>query len=340
MGLGFMLFCLGEMYIGILIRIDDPSLNHLNWRRLLVLGSLPAVFFGTLAFLFLPESAMYNSMVGKMKEAQQLLATLATRNGRPDLPVAFREPEVRRERTHMAAIREELRILFRPPLLLTTLIVIESAFCVNLSYYGSMYAFPQVLTQIDGSSTADELILGALFELAGCVFATAICVTMPRIPAMKLSLGLMSLALAAFGFAGPKQNGTLLMSMVMYFGYYTVKFGTTIVFLVVYQYAAEVYPTNVRTSGSAVCLGCGRLAGMLAPLIYESVSKSVGYGAYFYLMSSLCLVTFLLVYLLPFETFGKQLNDNVEALVNGEACLLGNQQASYGSLPRSCASSA
>merc|ERR1740115_66709 len=73
-------------------------------------------------------------------------------------------------------------------------------------------------------------------------------------------------------------------------------------FLLVYLYATEVFPTEVRVTGNAVCLAAGRVAAMLTPLVFEVlVSRTGGYSAFFVCIMALLLVNFFLISLLPFE---------------------------------------
>merc|ERR1719265_2173562 len=55
-----------------------------------------------------------------------------------------------------------------------------------------------------------------------------------------------------------------------------------VLFCGAYVFASEVYPTSIRTTGSACAVGFGRLGAMVSPLVYESVTEATGNHATFF----------------------------------------------------------
>lgn len=99
----------------------------------------------------------------------------------------------------------------------------------------------------------------------------------------------------------------------MIIGYYGMKCFVNIGFVVVYQYSIEIYPTSARTTGSALAIGSGRIAGIISPLLFEAMHKKTGgYGAFFYMLLGLAVFNFLLVDFLKYETQGKLLKEDLE----------------------------
>ncbi|PWA41407.1 General substrate transporter [Artemisia annua] len=83
-------------------------------------------------------------------------------------------------------------------------------------------------------------------------------------------------------------------------------------FTVASIYAPEVYPTNVRATGVGITTAVGKIGGMVCPLI----AVGMGSGCHQTLPVILFEVTILLsglsILLLPFETKGKELTDNID----------------------------
>jgi len=82
------LFSIGEVYAALLIFLDDPSMQDLNWRRLLQLGAIPAFVFWVIGSAFLQQSPFFLGTVWEERGGQrgansyakrQLLATCVCR---------------------------------------------------------------------------------------------------------------------------------------------------------------------------------------------------------------------------------------------------------------------
>ena len=82
-----------------------------------------------------------------------------------------------------------------------------------------------------------------------------------------------------------------------------------------YTFAAELFPTEVRSVGVGFCVFVGRLGSILAPFVLRlaaalRVSQMIFYAAF-------GIVGAVAVYFLP-ETAGKQLKDRLEDSDNDE----------------------
>jgi len=109
---------------------------------------------------------------------------------------------------------------------------------------------------------------------------------------MKVYLGFTSLSLMSFAFSLLRPGGSAKIFQLA--GLYGIKCFVSIGFLVVYQYAIEIYPTESRTTGVAITIGSGRLAGIISPLVIEAiVSVTGGFSAFFFHLGLCYLVEFL-----------------------------------------------
>merc|ERR1740127_217756 len=143
-------------------------------------------------------------------------------------------------------------------------------------YYGCLYAFPQVLASSSGmkEGAAIQLLIGALWEIPGEALGIGMGMLMNRLPNIKVYL--LPTGLSVLSFTLAMQVPTKAAMFFQTIGYYGIKCFVDIGFVVVYQYAIEIYPTEARTTGSAITMGSGRIAGIIAPLVFEGLYSSTG----------------------------------------------------------------
>lgn len=310
------LFTVGEVFSVLCVWDDDPYMRHSSWRWLLVMGTLPSLLFGALAFFFLHQSPHYLAAEGDIKAAREVLKSIAADNGKPDACVDFKAAP-KRASAPGAKSAGPFALIFSRKYAYSTIVVIYSCFVLNLTFYGTLYAMPQI---IGGGHTrqvpALTMLLVALYEFPGIVLAVICGMMFPRKPVMVVYLATVSASLLAFavGAAGSTADVEDGWShALLQGGFIGIKGFGSIGYVVVYQYAAEIYPTMARTTGSGVSMAGGRVGGLTAPLIFEwLLSLTDGYEAFFHLIAVLCLLDFFLVVFLPFETFGKTLPEDID----------------------------
>lgn len=310
------LFSLGEMYSAFIIYCQDPFMINLDWRLLLQVGSLPAALMCISAYMLLTESPMYLSIKGEHSEAKKVLEVMRSDNGKHDVSIEFSAPKVLQDRSLDDGLSRQLSIILSSHLFLSTAICIYSCFVLNFLFYGCLYAFPHVIGQVKMPGTpAMGLVYGATMELLGTCVGITVGMKIKRKSAQKWYLAGAVLSLLAFAGASP-MVGSGVTTLVLYAGYFGIKFFTSIGFTIVYQYSVEIYPTEARVTGTAVVIAGGRLASILAPVVYEAITSIAGglFEPFFYLVAALCAVNFLFIDLLPYETAGVELQDRLELL--------------------------
>lgn len=317
----FLLFMLGEVYTSLLLLLDDPQLEVLHWRRLFVLGALPAFFSFFASALLLHDSPSFLALRGRRQEAKAVLQSMRDDNSAGDVDVDFAEPKQAQESLAASSTGDspeapahKFHILMGEQLRGTTLIVMLSCFVVNFICYGSLYAFPQVLTESTvGASPAMSLLLGSFTELPGYLVGIAVGLVMPRKSMMKLYLGLVIVSIMAHLGSYRLPHGSTASLALACAGYFGIKGFVCIGWLGVYVYASEVFPTDVRSSGLAACFAVGRFAASIAPLVFEAGVSITGDGnkSFFTIMALSAMVNLLFIDSLPFETFQRQLRDEV-----------------------------
>lgn len=213
------------------------------------------------------------------------------------------------------AATAQIEVVFSPKMFWTTMNVMYSCFCLNLAYYGTLYAFPEVLAQVlTTSSAASELIVGAAWEIVGQMIAFTVGLSVLRKTAIKTYLGLSVTSLILFCMgASASSTDNWIMEIILKLGYYGTKTFVSMGFIIVYQYATEIYPTSARITGSALNMAAGRLAAMLAPLIYElTVDYTESFMPFFLGIAAFLTMNALFVDWLKYETAGVALKDDAD----------------------------
>lgn len=315
-------FSVGELYSGSLLLADDPQMVDLHWRALLIFNAIPSVIFGLLALAFLQQSPLYLACCGRYQESRVVLESMRRDNRAHAVSIDFKPHRVL---CGGSGIPRQFRVVFGRELWVTSCIVMFSCFAWNLSYYGALYAFPQVMGEVEfGSSPAANLLLGAAVEIIGILLSVPCMLRLSRKLVMRVYLILTALGLFAFALGCSGVGGGLVAQGLLLFGYYGEKFTCTLGVLVFYLYASEVYPTMARTTGTALCFAAGRVASMLSPLLYElMVEVFQRPELFFQFIAAINVVNLAIVSFLPFETFGKPLRDDVpEAKAAGYGAVL------------------
>jgi len=312
------LFAFGEMYSAGLIWADDPLLHHLNWRKLLVLGAAPSLVLGLGACLLLVESPKYLVMKGRQHEANKALRSIAAANGCPaPPPMEFDAAETPKAEAELG-LCGRLRAVWGRRLGFTSFVLCFSTFTLNFLYYGTVYAFPQVLPSLHlNISPGANLFLGAAVEIPGFLLAIWVAGVTSRRLAIQAYLASSFLAIACF-LHGTGMDATFSVSdrhyqWAVYVGFLGLKMVVNIGFVVIYSYTSEVYPTAVRTTGTATCLAVGRIGAMVCPLVYEVLAQATNsFHSFFVTLGCLTLSNAVLAWFLTIETAGKQLSDTLE----------------------------
>lgn len=229
--------------------------------------------------------------------------------------VDFAEPMVQRREEESST--GEWRKIGSGPLLITTVIMAYTCFAVNLVYYGSLYAFPQILPTLSASSgdsvsAGFQLLLGALWELPGIALACIFGSCMPRKPVLKIYC-LATCCMVVLFVSGATGGDGQLATVAWHVGYYGLKCWIQCGWIVAYIYVTEVYPTSVRTSGTSINFAAGRVAAIISPVVYEKMNEATGsFAAFFYVLAASLMINLLILDFLPYETFNRALAMDID----------------------------
>ena len=293
---------IGAQYIWVLGWLTLAGLAYLfrDWRELMLWSSLPSLL-SVLMYWLLPESPRWLLSVGRLEEAERVVRE-AARYNEITLPDQFKLSPVQREETGK---RKTFLDLFRSSNLRTkTLILYYQWFVNSFAYYGLSLNMGHVT---GGSDIFLNFTIGGLLEIPSHTAAILSLLYFGRRIPYCSSMFLCGLSLVSTALI-PRDTFHMdwAVMVLTLFGKMCITFSWGVLFL----YNAELFPTEVRTSGIGSASFVGRFGGMVAPWVemlgkhHHTLIPPLVFGSTALLASVLALV-------LP-ETYGKQLPYTIE----------------------------
>ncbi|XP_042020959.1 organic cation/carnitine transporter 7-like [Salvia splendens] len=308
---------------------------RLGWRWLLALSALPSSLL-LLLYRVTPESPRYLCMVGRKSDALAILEKIARVNGRK-LPsgvlVTDNQVELQDKSSEdtklIPSTKNDLDVgpqksgisvlimLLSPELVRSTLLLWMVFFGNAFAYYGLVLLTTELNNNHNrceqkGSHSGNQqevnyrdIFIASFAEFPGLLLSAA---TVDKI-GRKLSMAAMFFFCFVFLMPLVVQQPQSLTTCLL-FGARVCITGT---FTIVYIYAPELYPTSVRTTGVGVASSVGRIGGMICPLVAVGLVHGCKQSTAVFLFESIVFVSGICVYLLPFETKGLELSNNVSS---------------------------
>jgi MFS transporter, putative metabolite:H+ symporter len=225
---------------------------NFGWRPLLATSALAAVLVLWIR-RSIPESPRYLAISGRVDEAKEILARIATANGRTvpegDLTVGERQAG------------SPVANLWAPRLRRVTVMLWITWFCISLAYYGIFTWLPAVFVErgLPPLQTYQNTFILALAQLPGFFSAAYLIERWGR--RNTLALYLLASGVATFLFAIVTGFGGLLASAVLMSFFSLGAWGS------LYAWTPELYPTEIRTTGMGWASGMARVAGVISPTL-------------------------------------------------------------------------
>jgi MFS transporter, putative metabolite:H+ symporter len=223
-----------------------------GWRWALALGAVPAAYAVVVRF-GLPESVRFLERRGRDEEAEAAVrgfeeAAQVPAPAGPPLPAAADQPV------------PGPGALWRPGLRRNTAALWLVWFGVNFSYYGAFIWMPSLLVAsgMDLVRSFGFTLVITLAQLPGYGLAAVLVETWGRRPTLSLFLVGSTVAAVSFGTADTEQ---VLVGSAMALSFFNLGAWGAL-----YAVSPEVYPTQLRGTGTGWAAGFGRIASVLAPL--------------------------------------------------------------------------
>lgn len=237
-----------------------------DWQVMGLVTSVPFLaYFGYM--LVLPESPRWLLARGRLEEALKVLEVMARVNGR-QLPASFRrelEERVRVAKARKVQKRAKtygaLDLCRTPNMRLKTVLITLNWFASETVYLGLSYYGPTL-----GTNQYFSFFLSSLVELPSYVFSFVLMDRWGRRWPLCLSMMLSGIScICTVVVPDDDVQRTLLLFLLS-------KFLISASFLIIYPFAGEIYPTQVRGVGIGTSSYIGGIGLMIIPFVTYLVS--------------------------------------------------------------------
>jgi len=253
-----------------------------SWRLFVFLCSIPCLASFILCYLYVPESPRWLLAEGRANEALAIMRNVADMNGKSSEEIFPEGCCLLEEEKESSDICE----LFKPKWKRVTILLWILWFSFGFCYYGTILAITRVFVSEespidDATSTNNEptfdygsIFISCLAEVGGVLFSTLTVESWGRIPSQVTGYtggGISVFLMCLFAFNGvPNQVMTLIAFMARLFEISANS--------VTWISTAEIYTTEIRTTGHAGASAMARLGAFLCPFVVEDYDlRTVGF---------------------------------------------------------------
>jgi putative MFS transporter len=290
-----------------------------TWRICFLLGFLPAAPVVLYAWISLQESPRFLASCGRIAEAESSIAVMASTNGvsvpHRSLQDAETQAEELEEKPHGMSLEQSLQLLTRWPVSITTLCLMVLCIVINFAYYGLIFALPQILHDQKGAmkmmgGASVQVFVVTLFKIPGICLAYVLLRT-PQV-GHKTSLAALLAITCCTSWAYPAliDLGHVAGAFAAACG---LKLATSAVFIILYIFVLEIYPTQVRSTGMALCTMVGRIGSIMSPLVHSYATAYGGHDAYFLIIAMIALTAGGTAMFIPMDTKGRPLGEGEDS---------------------------
>ena len=274
---------LGSMLSAVLAIV---LMEHIGWRGMFWIGSLPMVTLLPLAYFKMPESVAWLAARGRIQEAR----ALSERTGVP-IPTA---PTTHNSSSIEATGKSGFAGLFSSHYLLPTLVLGCMSATGLLLVYSLNTWLPELMLRAGYNAKGSLSFLAVLNggSLFGALAASRAADRFGPKPVVAASFatGAAALVVLTFNF----QLAALLAIVAV------VGLGTSGTQTLIYGFVANYYRTNVRAAGVAWCAGFGRIGGIGGPMLGSFlIGAGLELDYIFYILAGLGLLGVVLTLLVP-----------------------------------------
>jgi putative MFS transporter len=324
--LSSLLWFAGELYgagvVWFVGAIPGVAPTLFNWRACFLLGFLPAAPVVIYAWFSLQESPRFLANRGRLAELDNCLTIMAAMNRVPD-PQTSQDAEIPpgtpqscdKEPPPSVSLEKSLLVLTRWPINVSTAGLMVVCLVCNFAYFGLIFALPQILRdqmgalQMVGGASVQVFVV-TLFKVPGICVAYLLLRT-PQV-GHKTSLASLLLATSCTAWAFPEMMdiGFISGAFVSACG---LKLSISAAFIITYVFVLEVYPTQVRSTGMALCTMVGRIGSIMSPLVHSYASEHSGHNAYFFCIALCTLLAAGTAMFIPMDTKGRPLGEGEDS---------------------------
>jgi len=298
----------GYSYAAFIATMQNPSLEHLTWRKVMMTASVLPAVVGLVTVLFLQESPIYLAAKGRHQEAEKVLDSMRTSNRAQGANIRYHVRVDASLGITEARTGNQFLTVFSAKFRTMMLVLCVISFTLNSFHFGGLYAQPQVMSgPTKGSMPAGvELIIGGPADGLGLLVVPFVSKRIPRLLVMAFAMLMAASVSICFGFAGQFQRRFLMLEYIYQFGVFGFYWVPAIGFVILSQLSVEVFPITASATGCSIVMAVGRLGALSAPLLFENSRHFFGnWNVYFYIMCCCCAGCCLLLMSVDFPGIGK-----------------------------------
>jgi putative MFS transporter len=281
--------------------LSSALVPHYSWRILWLLGMPTGVLLIALNH-WIPESPRFLLAHGREDEARAIMARYgAIEDAAPDAPDAADAGPAPAEERQEAAQGGGFSPLFRRPFTGLSGAVVVLGLGIGLVTYGFQLWIPSNLQKLGlAQHTADAALRdSSLLGLPLVFVAAAMYGLWSAKKTIIVLTALVAAALVAFSFAGESLAHDRTWLYVLLAGPIV---GTATIAAVLAAYSSEIYPTRIRSRGSGLSAGVGKLGGVVVTIVLVVGATVPSIGATALLGAVPLLLAVLVVALFGVET--------------------------------------
>ncbi|CAH1111271.1 unnamed protein product [Psylliodes chrysocephalus] len=298
----------------------------LGWHWLLALSTGPLFAFALIC-PWLPESARFHVASGQTDKALETLEKIAKDNGKPMLLGRLVVDDSFTSSPHRGRFKDLLVPSLRKTSLLLWFIWMACAFC----YYGLVLMTTELFETAANLCSDNNMVVQTVDtcaaecrELQTTDYMDLLWTTLAEFPGIFITIAIiekfgrkktMAVQFVAYAFCCCflvlcTEKRALLTTMLFF-----ARGIIAGVFQAAYVYTPEVYPTSLRAVGVGSCSAMARLGAMITPYVAQVLLRSsVTVSTTIYATAAILAAVGCL--LLPIETRGKELTENVQQQAN------------------------
>jgi len=285
--------------INYLLSFQGPG----GWRLMFASAAVPSVAF-FIALFFVPESPRWLTEAGKTETAFHVLERV---NGSERAKAELRAIE-EAIADESGSLRELLQPGYRRALLLAVaLAVLQQITGMNtVLFYGSMIFKEHVTGQSDSTALGANVLIGVV-NLVMTLVALKFVDQHGRRPLLMISAAGMAVCQLSLGAAflfSPPPVWMILASMLFCVASFAVGMGPCVWVLL-----AEMFPNRVRGRAMSIATVSLWVACFALTMTFLSLAKAITPTGAFWLYSSMCVLTFWIVWKFTPETKGRSLEE-------------------------------
>ncbi|CAF0770190.1 unnamed protein product [Adineta ricciae] len=241
-----------------------------TWRALtgaITLFTIPFIFF----YFILPESPRWLVSKGRFDEAEKILRRIAVSNKRNFDRDAYQQVKDEQEKNMLNKTNQEgILSLFRSKIMLViSLNLFFQWLLQNLVFYG--------ISQSTGVWKMNPYLsfgISALVELLAYILVHLILDRVGRkLPYCSFSVlfGIVAILVLPVQKFMEKDSQAQRMTMNLIYG--SLKFLTSASYAIIYIYANELFPTNLRNTGMGICSMIARIGAMVGTFCNDASTR-------------------------------------------------------------------